>query len=122
MSKRFELVVFDKNIYGIAMDPRNGHLYYHDKKSIIVLHTRIFTKMTIFRTDDVLILTSSGDVIWSFDVDERIQEISYCENLYYIFSRTKSFKVDSENKTEYLVNVCITAGSKITRNDENASF
>ncbi|KII67838.1 hypothetical protein RF11_05397 [Thelohanellus kitauei] len=31
LSKPFEMVIIDSNIYGIEIDPRNGHLYYHDK-------------------------------------------------------------------------------------------
>ncbi|KII71651.1 hypothetical protein RF11_08621 [Thelohanellus kitauei] len=51
LDKQFELVVFDSNIMGIEIDPRNGNLYYHDKKSITVLHTQLFTRMTIYRTE-----------------------------------------------------------------------
>ncbi|KII67829.1 hypothetical protein RF11_05388 [Thelohanellus kitauei] len=54
LDKQFELIVMDSNILGIDIDPRNGHLYYHDKNSITVLHGRFFTRMTIFRTENLI--------------------------------------------------------------------
>ncbi|KII72574.1 Vacuolar protein sorting/targeting protein 10 [Thelohanellus kitauei] len=54
LDKKFELVVHDSNIVGMDIDPRTTHLYYHDKKSITVLHSRFFTRMTIFQTEHLI--------------------------------------------------------------------
>ncbi|KII72570.1 hypothetical protein RF11_13267 [Thelohanellus kitauei] len=54
LDKKFELVVHDSNIMGIDIDPRTTHLYYHDKKSITVLHIRLFIRMTLFDTENLI--------------------------------------------------------------------
>ncbi|KII62552.1 hypothetical protein RF11_16216 [Thelohanellus kitauei] len=129
LDKQFELVVSDSNILAIEIDPTTYHLYYYDKNSIAVLHTRLFTRMTIFRTDHliyyvkldvktdqlyvsyiekiaqtflVVILTTSGDEIQSFEVEEIVQDIIFYDKTYLIYTESKLLEVDLNNKIDYL--------------------
>ncbi|KII61772.1 hypothetical protein RF11_15841 [Thelohanellus kitauei] len=129
IDKKYELFVHDSNILAIELDTRTNHLYYHNKHLITLLHTRFFTRMTIYRTDNliyyvkldlntdqlyvsyikkttgkimVLIMTTSGGQIKSFMIEEKVKEMSYFDNSYHIYTESKFMKVDSHGKLKYL--------------------
>ncbi|KII74219.1 hypothetical protein RF11_00402 [Thelohanellus kitauei] len=106
LERQYELVILDWNILGIEIDPRNGHLYYYSKNSITVLHSKLFTRMTQLyvayfdkQTQKlmVLVMTTAGEKIGSFDFDEKIEEIGYYDKLYYIYMETKLMRGDLVN-------------------------
>ncbi|KII67836.1 Sortilin-related receptor [Thelohanellus kitauei] len=124
LDKKFQLVVFDSNIMGIEMDQRTSHLYYYDKNSITVLHSRFFTRRTIFRTQNFIyylkldvntdqlyvsyikkntnkimvhIMTVFGDEIRSVEINERVQEIGHSETTYYLYTESKLIELSLDN-------------------------
>ncbi|KII64035.1 hypothetical protein RF11_14662 [Thelohanellus kitauei] len=49
---KYDLIIRDSNIQGMEIDLRTNHLYYYDKNSITLLHTRFFTKLTLYQTEN----------------------------------------------------------------------
>ncbi|KII71654.1 hypothetical protein RF11_02406 [Thelohanellus kitauei] len=54
LEMQYELVLVHSNIHGMGIDPRNGHLYFHDKNSISVFHAILFIRMTIYTTNNLI--------------------------------------------------------------------
>ncbi|KII67841.1 hypothetical protein RF11_05400 [Thelohanellus kitauei] len=108
LDKQFQLIVMDSNILGIEIDQRTGHYQ---------LYVSYFVKTT--NKLAVVILTTSGDEIRSFKVEERVQDMGYFNDFYYVYTESKSMKVDMHNNIEFLVNVYITSGTRYTENYEN---
>ncbi|KII64029.1 hypothetical protein RF11_14654 [Thelohanellus kitauei] len=127
--KKFELIILDSNIQGMEIDLRINHLYYFDKNSITLLHTRFFTRMTIYKTENliyylkydlnsdqlyvsyvekstgkimILIMTTSGDELFSFPVEDKVQEMGYSGDSYHIYTESKFVKADLNKKYKYL--------------------
>ncbi|KII64020.1 hypothetical protein RF11_14644 [Thelohanellus kitauei] len=43
-------------------------------------------------------MTSSGDELNSFRVEEKVQEMGYSENIYHIYTKSKALEFDLQNK------------------------
>ncbi|KII65003.1 hypothetical protein RF11_05980 [Thelohanellus kitauei] len=116
------------------MDPRMNLLYYHDKNSIYVLHTRFCTKKTFYRTGNyvyflkldsdidqlyvsfvergtqkivVTIMTTSGDELKSFSISEKVEDMGHSEGYYHIYTEKKLIKADLNNSLEEHVFISI---------------
>ncbi|KII73037.1 hypothetical protein RF11_05226 [Thelohanellus kitauei] len=116
-----KFIVNDMNIIGMDFDPRLNHLYFYDKHTITVLHTKYMALKTIYNTKyfiyylkvdtrkdqlylsfidqnskDILvaITTLIGETLYEYYVGEKIHEIAFHDNYYHIYLKSKTIITD----------------------------